>query len=114
MNKENIKKLIFQVISDSGDDSTRDGLKGTPERVSRLGDDDNFWTMGDTGPCGPCSAIFYDHGDHLEGDPPRPGNEPGDRYIEVWNLVFTQFDKGQDLKELKRQRGNNDQTMSKR
>ena len=52
--------------------------------------------MGDTGPCGPCSEIFYDHGDHLEGDPPRPGNEPGARYIEVWNLVFTQFDKGQD------------------
>jgi alanyl-tRNA synthetase len=67
-----------------------------PERISRLGDEDNFWTMGDTGPCGPCSEIFYDHGDHLEGDPPRLGNEPGDRFIEIWNLVFTQFDRDKD------------------
>ncbi len=67
-----------------------------PKRVSRLGDEDNFWTMGDTGPCGPCSEIFYDHGDHLEGDPPKLGNEPGDRYVEIWNLVFTQFDRSKD------------------
>ena len=52
--------------------------------------------MGDTGPCGPCSEIFYDHGDHLEGDPPKLGNEPGDRYVEIWNLVFTQFDRSKD------------------
>ena len=64
-----------------------------PSRVSRLDDEENFWTMGDTGPCGPCSEIYYDHGDHLEGDPPILGNEPGDRFIEIWNLVFTQFDR---------------------
>ena len=64
-----------------------------PSRVSRLDDEENFWTMGDTGPCGHCSEIYYDHGDHLEGDPPILGNEPGDRFIEIWNLVFTQFDR---------------------
>lgn len=67
-----------------------------PSRVSRLDDEENFWTMGDTGPCGPCSEIYYDHGDHLEGEPPLPGNEPGDRFIEIWNLVFTQFDRDKD------------------
>ena len=92
-------KKLWITVHDSDDESEEIWIKKIgidPERVSRLGDDDNFWTMGDTGPCGPCSEIFYDHGDHLEGDPPRPGNEPGDRYIEIWNLVFTQFDKGQD------------------
>ena len=64
-----------------------------PSRVSKLDDEENFWTMGETGPCGPCSEIYYDHGDHLEGDPPRLGSDPGDRYIEIWNLVFTQFDR---------------------
>ena len=67
-----------------------------PSRVSRLDDEENFWTMGDTGPCGPCSEIYYDHGDHLEGDPPKLGNEPGDRFVEIWNLVFTQFDRSKD------------------
>ncbi|MFT7688285.1 MAG: alanyl-tRNA synthetase, partial [Candidatus Azotimanducaceae bacterium] len=65
-------------------------------RISRLGDDDNFWTMGDTGPCGPSSEIFYDHGEDVPGGP--PGSEDGelDRYIEIWNLVFTQFDRSAD------------------
>ena len=67
-----------------------------PSRVSRLDDEENFWTMGDTGPCGPCSEIYYDHGEHLEGEPPLLGNEPGDRFIEIWNLVFTQFDRDKD------------------
>ena len=67
-----------------------------PSRVSRLDDEENFWTMGETGPCGPCSEIYYDHGEHLQGDPPRLGNEPGDRFVEIWNLVFTQFDKDKD------------------
>ena len=67
-----------------------------PARVSRLDDEENFWTMGDTGPCGPCSEIYYDHGDHLEGEPPKPGMDPGDRFIEIWNLVFTQFDRAKD------------------
>jgi len=67
-----------------------------PKRVSRLGDDDNFWTMGDTGPCGPSSEIFYDHGPSVPGGPPGSPDGELDRYIEVWNLVFTQFDKSVD------------------
>ena len=67
-----------------------------PMRVSRLDDEENFWTMGDTGPCGPCSEIYYDHGDHIEGEPPTMTSDPGDRFIEIWNLVFTQFDRSKD------------------
>ncbi|PHM21162.1 MAG: alanine--tRNA ligase [Curvibacter sp. PD_MW3] len=70
-----------------------------PERVIRIGDNkggryksDNFWMMADTGPCGPCSEIFYDHGDHIPGGPPGSPDEDGDRYIEIWNNVFMQFD----------------------
>lgn len=70
---------------------------GVPEdRVVRLGDDSNFWAMGDTGPCGPCSEIFYDHGEAVEGGPPGSPDEDGDRYIEIWNLVFMQFDRQPD------------------
>ena len=65
-------------------------------RVTRLGDDDNFWTMGDTGPCGPSSEIFYDHGEDVPGGPPGSKDGELDRYIEIWNLVFTQFDKSAD------------------
>ncbi|MFL2710012.1 MAG: alanine--tRNA ligase [Gammaproteobacteria bacterium] len=64
-----------------------------PTRIARLGDDDNFWSMGDTGPCGPCSEIFYDHGDHIEGTPPGADGDEGDRFIEIWNLVFMQFNR---------------------
>ncbi|NOX75876.1 MAG: alanine--tRNA ligase [Gammaproteobacteria bacterium] len=72
-----------------------------PARFSRIGDkpggkkheSDNFWAMGDTGPCGPCSEIFYDHGEHVAGGPPGTPEEDGDRYIEIWNLVFMQFDR---------------------
>ena len=67
-----------------------------PKRISRLDDDENFWTMGDTGPCGPCSEIYYDHGEHIEGEPPSMDSDPGDRFIEIWNLVFTQFDRSKD------------------
>src|SRR5690554_4229627 len=66
------------------------------DRVIRLGDESNFWAMGDTGPCGPCSEIFYDHGETVEGGPPGSPDEDGDRYIEIWNLVFMQFDRQPD------------------
>jgi alanyl-tRNA synthetase len=67
-----------------------------PERFTRMGEKDNFWAMGDTGPCGPCSEIFYDHGPDVEGGPPGSPDEDGDRYVEVWNLVFMQFDRSAD------------------
>ena len=66
------------------------------ERFSRLGEKDNFWAMGDTGPCGPCTEIFYDHGDEVPGGPPGSPDEDGDRYIEIWNLVFMQFNRSAD------------------
>ncbi|HHR6453016.1 TPA: alanine--tRNA ligase [Providencia alcalifaciens] len=77
---------------------------GVPvERIIRIGDNkgapyasDNFWQMGDTGPCGPCTEIFYDHGDHIWGGPPGSPEEDGDRYIEIWNLVFMQFNRQSD------------------
>ncbi|MCG5530434.1 alanine--tRNA ligase [Halorhodospira halochloris] len=64
-----------------------------PQRFRRIGAHDNFWSMGDTGPCGPCSEIFYDHGPDVPGGPPGSEDEDGDRYIEVWNLVFMQYDR---------------------
>ncbi|MEC9314539.1 MAG: alanine--tRNA ligase, partial [Pseudomonadota bacterium] len=66
------------------------------ERFSRIGAKDNFWSMGDTGPCGPCSEIFYDHGPDVAGGPPGTPEEDGDRYIEIWNLVFMQFNRSAD------------------
>lgn len=63
------------------------------ERFSRCGEKDNFWSMGDTGPCGPCTEIFYDHGSNIAGGPPGSPEEDGDRYIEIWNLVFMQFNR---------------------
>jgi len=65
-------------------------------RISRCGAKDNFWQMADTGPCGPCSEIFYDHGEHIAGGPPGTPEEDGDRFIEIWNLVFMQFDRQKD------------------
>jgi alanyl-tRNA synthetase len=68
-------------------------IAGLPdERIIRIATSDNFWSMGDTGPCGPCSEIFYDHGDHIPGGPPGSADEDGDRFVEIWNLVFMQFD----------------------
>lgn len=64
-----------------------------PNRLSRIGAKDNFWAMGDTGPCGPCSEIFYDHGESVQGGPPGTPEEDGDRYIEIWNLVFMQYNR---------------------
>ena len=65
----------------------------SPLRFSRCGDKDNFWSMGDTGPCGPCTEIFYDHGEAIPGGPPGTAEADGDRYIEIWNLVFMQFNR---------------------
>lgn len=65
----------------------------SPDRLSRIGAKDNFWSMGDTGPCGPCSEIFYDHGADVAGGPPGTPEEDGDRYVEIWNLVFMQYDR---------------------
>ena len=66
------------------------------DRIIRIATSDNFWAMGDTGPCGPCSEIFYDHGDHIPGGPPGSPDEDGDRFIEIWNLVFMQFEQMPD------------------
>ncbi len=68
-------------------------LEVSRERFSRCGDADNFWSMGDVGPCGPCSEIFYDHGEHVAGGPPGSPDQEGDRYVEIWNLVFMQFNR---------------------
>ncbi|QSA97145.1 alanine--tRNA ligase [Methylococcus sp. EFPC2] len=67
-----------------------------PNRFTRIGTKDNFWSMGDTGPCGPCTEIFYDHGPEIAGGPPGSPEEDGDRYIEIWNLVFMQYDRSAD------------------
>jgi len=66
------------------------------QRFSRCGEEENFWAMGDTGPCGPCSEIFFDHGEEIAGGPPGSAEAEGDRYVEIWNLVFTQYDRGKD------------------
>jgi len=89
------EKLWVTVFED--DDEAADiwlkTMKVDPNRFSRLGAKDNFWAMGDTGPCGPCSEIFYDHGADVAGGPPGSADEDGDRYVEIWNLVFMQFDR---------------------
>jgi alanyl-tRNA synthetase len=66
------------------------------DRIIRLGDESNFWSMGDTGPCGPCTEIFYDHGDSVSGGPPGSPDEDGDRFVEIWNIVFMQFNRSSD------------------
>ena len=71
-------------------------MKVDPNRFSRCGDADNFWSMGPTGPCGPCTEIFYDHGPAIAGGPPGSPDADGDRYIEIWNLVFMQYDRAAD------------------
>ncbi len=72
-------------------------IAGLPdEKIIRIASDDNFWAMGDTGPCGPCSEIFYDHGEHIAGGPPGSADADGDRFIEIWNLVFMQYERHED------------------
>ena len=87
-------KLLVTVYAD--DEEAHDlwgKIAGLPDdRIIRIATHDNFWAMGDTGPCGPCSEIFYDHGDHVPGGPPGSPDEDGDRFIEIWNLVFMQFE----------------------
>lgn len=87
-------KLLVTVFSED-DEAHRlwKKIAGLPDdRIIRIPTSDNFWRMGDTGPCGPCSEIFYDHGDHIWGGPPGSPDEDGDRFIEIWNLVFMQFE----------------------
>jgi alanyl-tRNA synthetase len=92
------EKLWVTVFEDDDEAAAiwLDEMKIDPTRFSRLGEKDNFWAMGDTGPCGPCSEIFYDHGDDVPGGPPGSPDEDGDRYIEIWNLVFMQFERKAD------------------
>ncbi len=90
----NKERLLVTVYHD--DDQAAEAwrkIAGLPEsRIIRIPTADNFWAMGDTGPCGPCSEIFYDHGDHIPGGPPGSPDQDGDRFIEIWNLVFMQFE----------------------
>jgi alanyl-tRNA synthetase len=89
-------KLLVTVFSEDEDAAALwRKIAGLPdERIIRIPTADNFWRMGDTGPCGPCSEIFYDHGDHIPGGPPGSPGEDGDRFIEIWNLVFMQYEEG--------------------
>ena len=88
-------KLWISVYKDDDEAAAiwRDEIGINPDRIVRLGEEDNFWTMGDTGPCGPCSEIYYDHGDHIPGTPPGSDGDEGDRFVEIWNLVFMQFNR---------------------
>ena len=93
------KDRLWVTIHDSDDEAHAiwvDEIGFDPDRMSRMGDKDNFWTMGDTGPCGPCSEIFYDHGAHVPGGPPGSADDDLDRFVEIWNLVFTQYDRSAD------------------
>ena len=100
------KEKLWVTVYDTDDEAfdIRANEVGVPrERIIRIGDNkgapfasDNFWQMGDTGPCGPCTEIFFDHGDHIWGGPPGSPEEDGDRYIEIWNIVFMQFNRQAD------------------
>ncbi|MBQ63384.1 MAG: alanine--tRNA ligase [Gammaproteobacteria bacterium] len=88
--------VTVHTSDDEAEDIWINDIGFDPERITRLGDDANFWAMGDTGPCGPCSEIFYDHGSDVPGGPPGSKDDELDRYVEIWNLVFTQFDRAAD------------------
>ena len=93
------EERLWVTVHDSDDEAERiwiDKIGIDPDRITRLGDEDNFWTMGDTGPCGPSSEIFWDHGPDVPGGPPGSPDGDLDRYIEIWNLVFTQYDRSAD------------------
>jgi alanyl-tRNA synthetase len=89
---ERLWVTVFEEDNDAADIWLNE-IGVNPQRFSRIGAKDNFWSMGDTGPCGPCSEIFYDHGPEVAGGPPGTPDEDGDRYIEIWNLVFMQYDR---------------------
>jgi len=93
--EEKLWITVFENDDEAADIWLKD-IGVSSERFSRLGEKDNFWAMGDTGPCGPCSEIFYDHGESVPGGPPGSPDEEGDRYIEIWNLVFMQFNRAAD------------------
>jgi alanyl-tRNA synthetase len=99
------EERLWVTVFENDDEATDiwlNEMKVSPDRFSKIGAKDNFWSMGDTGPCGPCSEIFYDHGEHIPGGPPGTPEEDGDRYIEIWNLVFMQYnrDKSGTMHEL--------------
>jgi len=93
------KEKLWVTVYEEDDEAADIWLKDIgvdPKKFGRIGAKDNFWSMGDTGPCGPCTEIFYDHGPDIPGGPPGTPEEDGDRYIEIWNLVFMQFNRGAD------------------
>ncbi|MCU7965837.1 MAG: alanine--tRNA ligase, partial [gamma proteobacterium symbiont of Bathyaustriella thionipta] len=99
------EERLWVTVFENDDEATDiwlNEMKISPDRFSKIGAKDNFWSMGDTGPCGPCSEIFYDHGEDVPGGPPGTPEEEGNRYIEIWNLVFMQYnrDKSGKMHEL--------------
>ncbi|MBL1353219.1 MAG: alanine--tRNA ligase [Zetaproteobacteria bacterium] len=93
------KERLFVTVFEDDDEAYDLWVKGigiAEDKIARIGAKDNFWSMGDTGPCGPCSEIFYDHGEHVWGGPPGTPEEEGDRYVEIWNLVFMQYDRDEE------------------
>jgi len=92
-------ETLWITVFEDDDDAANIWLKEigiAPDRFARIGEEDNFWSMGDTGPCGPCSEIFYDHGPEVAGGPPGTADSDGDRFVEIWNLVFMQYNRHAD------------------
>ena len=93
------KERLWTTVYKEDDEAQRiwtEEIRIDPTRCTRMGEQSNFWSMGETGPCGPCSEIFYDHGPDVPGGPPGSPDEEGDRYVEIWNLVFMQYDRSAD------------------
>jgi alanyl-tRNA synthetase len=93
------KERLWATVYKEDDEAARiwtEEIRIDPTRCTRMGEKSNFWSMGETGPCGPCSEIFYDHGPDVPGGPPGSPDEDGDRYVEIWNLVFMQYDRSAD------------------
>ncbi len=95
LDSERLFVTVFEEDDEAADIWLND-IGVAPDKLARIGARDNFWSMGDIGPCGPCSEIFYDHGEDIAGGPPGTPEEDGDRYIEIWNLVFMQYDRDAD------------------